>query len=153
MCDSVKPIAVSMTSFDPSLITNPHQTHRQDDTGGMAKGKRNIALKSGNMSRRRNGVFEVIYQPRLGYASTAVMLAAGELIETWGIPQHILLDNGREFAAKAITGGSATRFRLKVREDVYSKRATSASRRACLFRRQISSAFSDLKKLSTAEVS
>lgn len=49
--------------------------------------------------------------------STAVMLAAGELIENWGIPEHVLLDNGREFAAKSITGGSATRFRFKVRED------------------------------------
>lgn len=49
--------------------------------------------------------------------STAVMLCAGDMIETWGIPQHILLDNGREFAAKAITGGSPTRFRFKVKED------------------------------------
>lgn len=49
--------------------------------------------------------------------STAVMLAAGDLIETWGIPEHVLLDNGREFAAKAITGGTSTRFRFKVRED------------------------------------
>ncbi len=49
--------------------------------------------------------------------STAVMLCAGDMIETWGIPQHILLDNGREFAAKAITGGAATRFRFKVKED------------------------------------
>lgn len=49
--------------------------------------------------------------------STAVLLAAGDMIETWGIPQHVLLDNGREFAAKAITGGAATRFRFTVKED------------------------------------
>ncbi|WP_200833979.1 transposase domain-containing protein, partial [Tabrizicola flagellatus] len=49
--------------------------------------------------------------------STAVLLCAGDLIETWGIPEHVLLDNGREFAAKAITGGAATRYRFKVRED------------------------------------
>lgn len=49
--------------------------------------------------------------------STAVMLCAGDMIETWGIPQHILLDNGREFAAKSITGGAPTRFRFKVKED------------------------------------
>lgn len=47
----------------------------------------------------------------------AVRLAAGDMIETWGIPQHILLDNGREFAAKALTGGAPTRYRFKVRED------------------------------------
>lgn len=49
--------------------------------------------------------------------STAVMLCAGDMIETWGIPQHVLLDNGREFAAKAITGGAATRYRFKVKDD------------------------------------
>jgi transposase InsO family protein len=49
--------------------------------------------------------------------STAVLLCAGDMIETWGIPQHVLLDNGREFAAKAITGGASTRYRFKVKED------------------------------------
>jgi putative transposase len=49
--------------------------------------------------------------------STAVMLCAGDMIETWGIPAHVLLDNGREFAAKAITGGASTRYRFKVKED------------------------------------
>lgn len=49
--------------------------------------------------------------------STAVMLCAGDMIEAWGIPEHVLLDNGREFAAKAITGGAATRFRFKVKDD------------------------------------
>jgi hypothetical protein len=39
------------------------------------------------------------------------------MIEAWGIPGHVILDNGREFAAKAITGGAATRFRFKVRDD------------------------------------
>jgi putative transposase len=49
--------------------------------------------------------------------STAVQLAAGDMIETWGIPSHVLFDNGREFAAKSITGGAATRFRFKVKPD------------------------------------
>jgi putative transposase len=49
--------------------------------------------------------------------STAVLLAAGDMIETWGIPGHVLLDNGREFAAKAVTGGASTRYRFKVKED------------------------------------
>jgi putative transposase len=49
--------------------------------------------------------------------STAVLLAAGDMINEWGIPEHVLLDNGREFAAKAITGGSSTRYRFKVKED------------------------------------
>ncbi|MFN4058191.1 MAG: transposase domain-containing protein [Roseinatronobacter sp.] len=49
--------------------------------------------------------------------SSGVMLAAGDMIEDWGIPDHVVLDNGREFAAKLVTGGTATRFRFKVRED------------------------------------
>ena len=49
--------------------------------------------------------------------STAVLLAAGDMISEWGIPEHVLLDNGREFAAKAITGGASTRYRFKVRDE------------------------------------
>jgi putative transposase len=49
--------------------------------------------------------------------STAVQLAAGDMIETYGIPRHVLFDNGHEFAAKCITGGAANRFRFKVKED------------------------------------
>ncbi len=49
--------------------------------------------------------------------STAVLLAAGDMIADWGIPGHVVLDNGREFAAKAITGGTSTRYRFKVKDD------------------------------------
>ena len=47
----------------------------------------------------------------------AVMSAFGEMIEHWGIPQHCLFDNGREFANKWLTGGAETRFRFKIRDD------------------------------------
>jgi hypothetical protein len=49
--------------------------------------------------------------------STAVLLAAGDMIKTYGIPERVVMDNGREFAAKAISGGVSTRFRFKVKED------------------------------------
>jgi len=49
--------------------------------------------------------------------SHTVQLALGDLIERFGIPKSALLDNGREFAAKVITGGTETRFRFKMRED------------------------------------
>ena len=49
--------------------------------------------------------------------STAVQMCIGDMIEQWGIPFHMLLDNGREFAAKTITGGARTRYRFKVKED------------------------------------
>lgn len=47
----------------------------------------------------------------------AVMSAFGEMVETWGIPDHCTFDNGREFAAKWLSGGVKTRYRGKVRDD------------------------------------
>jgi hypothetical protein len=49
--------------------------------------------------------------------SHTVQLCIGDLIEKYGIPQSALLDNGREFAAKVITGGTPTRFRFKVTDE------------------------------------
>lgn len=46
-----------------------------------------------------------------------VQLALGDMVERFGIPDHVLLDNGREFANKFLTGGVPTRFRFKVRDD------------------------------------
>ena len=40
-------------------------------------------------------------------ATRHVALALGDMVERWGIPEHMVLDNGREFAAKWITGGHA----------------------------------------------
>lgn len=48
---------------------------------------------------------------------TAVQLAFGDLVEEFGIPDHVLVDNGREFANKLLTGGAPTRYRFKVRDD------------------------------------
>jgi hypothetical protein len=49
--------------------------------------------------------------------SNTVLLAAGEMIEDWGIPEHVLLDNGREFAAKAISGGTPNRYRFTMTDE------------------------------------
>lgn len=49
--------------------------------------------------------------------SHTVQLCIGDMVEQYGIPQTVLLDNGREFAAKVITGGAQTRFRFKVQDD------------------------------------
>ncbi len=40
-----------------------------------------------------------------------------DVIERYGIPAKVWLDNGRGFASKLLTGGTANRFRFKVRED------------------------------------
>lgn len=46
-----------------------------------------------------------------------VRLAIGDMVEQWGIPDYIWLDNGRDFASKWITGGAPNRYRFKVREE------------------------------------
>ncbi len=46
-----------------------------------------------------------------------VRLAFGDVVEGFGIPRLCWLDNGREFAAKRITGGQANRYRFKLREE------------------------------------
>jgi len=47
----------------------------------------------------------------------AVRLAIGDMVEQWGIPDYIWLDNGRDFASKWITGGTPNRYRFKVKEE------------------------------------
>ena len=47
----------------------------------------------------------------------ATRLVFADLFRDWGIPSHCLLDNGRAFASKAITGGAKTRFRFKIKDE------------------------------------
>lgn len=56
---------------------------------------------------------------RVDKTESAVLtrLAFADLFKNFGIPVGCVLDNGRAFASKWITGGAATRFRFKVRED------------------------------------
>ncbi|ABS69746.1 Mu DNA binding I gamma subdomain [Xanthobacter versatilis] len=49
--------------------------------------------------------------------AATVLLAFGDLVETYGIPEHCWLDNGREFASKWFTGRQANRYRFKVKEE------------------------------------
>lgn len=49
--------------------------------------------------------------------SHTVQLCLGDVIRNFDIPQSAVLDNGREFASKSITGGTETRFRFKVRDN------------------------------------
>lgn len=46
-----------------------------------------------------------------------VRLVFASLFERWGIPNGCVLDNGRGFASKWITGGAKTRFRFKVKPE------------------------------------
>lgn len=56
---------------------------------------------------------------RIDLSETAVLtrLAFADLFTDYGIPRECVLDNGRAFASKWITGGAQTRFRFKIKED------------------------------------
>lgn len=56
---------------------------------------------------------------RIGDVESAVLtrLAFADLFRTFGIPKGCLLDNGRAFASKWITGGALTRYRFKIRQE------------------------------------
>lgn len=46
-----------------------------------------------------------------------VRLCFGDVVRQHGLPEHVLMDNGREFAAKILTGGVETRYRFKDKDD------------------------------------
>lgn len=48
---------------------------------------------------------------------TGVLLAFGDMVEEFGIPDHCVMDNGRGFASKWVTGGIPNRYRFKVKAD------------------------------------
>ena len=50
-------------------------------------------------------------------SSDLARFAFRDVIQTYGIPSRIWLDNGRAFASKMLTGGTANRFRFKVKAD------------------------------------
>ncbi len=56
---------------------------------------------------------------RLSEAETweAVRLAIGDMVEAFGLPEHIYIDNGKAFASKWITGDAVRRFRFKVKPE------------------------------------
>lgn len=46
----------------------------------------------------------------------ATRLVFADCFRDWGIPRECVLDNGRAFASKAITGGAKTRFRFRIKD-------------------------------------
>ncbi|RVK13464.1 transposase domain-containing protein [Sinorhizobium meliloti] len=56
---------------------------------------------------------------RLSEAETweVVRLVVGDMVEQFGIPDRMYIDNGRAFASKKISGGARTRYRFKVRPE------------------------------------
>lgn len=46
-----------------------------------------------------------------------VRRAFAQLFEQYGIPKHVIFDNGRAFASKWLTGGNPTRYRFTIRPE------------------------------------
>lgn len=83
-----------------------------------------VRWEDGTVDRPQIIAFQDIYSGKiLSYRvdhspnKVAVMAAFGDMVHDYGIPRHVLFDNGREFANKWMTGGAPTRFMFKVRED------------------------------------
>lgn len=47
----------------------------------------------------------------------SVILSFADLVTDYGLPDHALMDNGREFGAKCVSGGVPWRFRFKAQAD------------------------------------
>lgn len=83
-----------------------------------------VQLPSGAVGRPVLVAWQDIYSGKIlawrvaeTLSSHLVQTTFGEVVERYGIPGHAYLDNGREFAAKLLTGGSKTRFRFRIREE------------------------------------
>jgi len=50
-------------------------------------------------------------------SSNTINLSLKHTIEKYGAPEHIVIDNGRDFSAKHFTGGQKKRFRFKFNEN------------------------------------
>ena len=83
-----------------------------------------VAWPDGTVSRPNMVAFQDVFSGKIlswrvdtTLSWHLVRLAFGDVVENYGIPEHCWLDNGREFAAKKITGGQKNRFRFKIRDD------------------------------------
>jgi len=83
-----------------------------------------VKWPDGTVSRPSMACFQDIYSGKVlawridhNPTTDGVRLCFGEVVEKFGICAEVVLDNGREFAAKELTGGQKTRYRGKIREE------------------------------------
>ncbi len=82
-----------------------------------------VRWPDGTIGRPVTAVFQDLYSGKILSWRTArsentatVLLAFGDMAEAYGLPDWCVLDNGRNFASKWLTGGTPNRYRFKVRE-------------------------------------
>lgn len=83
-----------------------------------------VKFPDGTVGRPKTWFWQDVYSRKLvGFRtdrtehSDMIRLALGDVIEQYGIPEHVTIDNTRAAANKWLTAGVKTRYRFKVKED------------------------------------
>ncbi len=83
-----------------------------------------VIWPDGEIARPKTWVWQDVYSRKilayrvdLSENTDTIRLSFGDLVETFGIPQHVTIDNTRAAANKWMTGGVPNRYRFKVKED------------------------------------
>lgn len=83
-----------------------------------------VRLPTGKVTRPTMIAMQDVYSRkivafRIGTEESAVntRLTFADLFRDWGIPGHVVMDNGRGFNSKWLTGGTDHRFRFKARDE------------------------------------
>lgn len=82
-----------------------------------------VRMPNGEIGRPKTWFWQDIYSRQIvGYRTDQsentdmIRLALGDVIEQYGIPEHVTIDNTRAAANKWLTGGVSNRYRFKVKE-------------------------------------
>ncbi len=83
-----------------------------------------VRFPDGSIGRPKTWFWQDIYSRRVLAWRTdrtenndMIRLALGDVLERYGIPEHVTIDNTRAAANKWLTAGVRTRYRFKVKED------------------------------------
>lgn len=128
--DEIAPQVVVLCREGEEALMRLYPTRPRDRSGLVALEAVNtdghtfdvfVRFEDGSIGRPVLVGFQDLYSGKLlGWrigqteSSDLVRLAWGDLVEQWGIPDHLYLDNGRAFASKYLSGGTPTRYRFKV---------------------------------------
>lgn len=83
-----------------------------------------VKLPNGEVTRLKTWFWQDVYSRKiLSYRvdesenTDSIRLSFGDVVEQFGIPEHVTIDNTRAAANKWMTGGVPNRYRFKVKED------------------------------------
>jgi len=83
-----------------------------------------VRFPDGTVTRPKTWFWQDVYSRRIvGFRTDRtehtdmIRLSLGDVLERFGIPEHVTIDNTRAAANKWMTGGVANRYRFKVKDD------------------------------------